>query len=128
MKKVLQIIVFWNGQVTFSYLISGTGITWLTRIIFLSGVMLIKAWCHYECRILGAFHGLLATYALEALILFIFQLFNSSLNGLLDCVLYRFLDYYANFDWKNCCISLEGQVLTSSLPNLVVTNQGNGRA
>lgn len=43
--------------------------------------MLLKAWCHYECHILGAFHGLLATYALEVLILYIFQRFNSSLNG-----------------------------------------------
>ncbi|XP_017217214.1 uncharacterized protein LOC108194787 [Daucus carota subsp. sativus] len=95
--------------------------------LFKRSVMLLKAWCHYECHILGAFHGLLATYALEVLILYIFQRFNSSLNGPL-AVLYRFLDYYANFDWNNYCISLEGPILTSSLPNLVVTDQGNDGA
>ncbi|KAK1364849.1 PAP-associated domain-containing protein [Heracleum sosnowskyi] len=95
--------------------------------LFKRSVLLIKAWCHYECRILGAYHGLLATYALEALILFIFQLFGSSLNGPL-AVLYRFLDYYGKFDWDNNCISLDGPVRTSSLPDLVVTDRGNDGA
>ncbi|XP_074323385.1 uncharacterized protein LOC141660308 [Apium graveolens] len=93
--------------------------------LFKRSVLLIKAWCHYECRILGAYHGLLATYALEALILFIIQLFGSSLNGPL-AVLYRFLDYYGKFDWDNYCISLDGPVHTSFLPDLVVTDRGNG--
>lgn len=58
--------------------------------LFKLSVLLIKAWCHYECRILGAYHGLLATYALEALILFIIQLFGSSLNGPLAVVVFFF--------------------------------------
>ncbi|XP_075492810.1 uncharacterized protein LOC142530833 isoform X2 [Primulina tabacum] len=34
--------------------------------------------------------------------------------------LYRFLDYYSQFDWDNYCISLKGPVRKSSLPNIVV--------
>jgi hypothetical protein len=43
--------------------------------------MLIKDWCYYESRILGAHHGLISTYALETLILYIFHIFDKSLDG-----------------------------------------------
>lgn len=58
--------------------------------LFKRSALLIKVWCYYEGRILGAYQGLLATYALEAMILFIFQLFGSSLNGPLEVVLFLF--------------------------------------
>ncbi|KAL5206338.1 hypothetical protein ABZP36_034547 [Zizania latifolia] len=81
--------------------------------------MLIKAWCYYESRILGAHHGLISTYALEILVLYIFHLFHVTLDGPL-AVLYRFLDYYSKFDWNNKGISLFGPVSLSSLPELVI--------
>lgn len=81
-------------------------------------IILIKAWCYYESRILGAHHGLISTYALETLVLYIFQLFHSSLTGPL-AVLYKFLDYFSKFDWENYCISLRGPVCRSSLPDIV---------
>ncbi|CAN4101111.1 unnamed protein product [Withania somnifera] len=87
--------------------------------LFKRSIILIKAWCYYESRVLGAHHGLISTYALEILVLFIFQLFHSSLNGPL-AVLYRFLDYYRKFDWDNYCISLNGPVCKSSLPEIFV--------
>ncbi|XP_075492802.1 uncharacterized protein LOC142530833 isoform X1 [Primulina tabacum] len=87
--------------------------------LFKRSIILIKAWCFYESRILGAMHGLVSTYALETLILYIFHLFHSSLSGPL-MALYRFLDYYSQFDWDNYCISLKGPVRKSSLPNIVV--------
>ncbi|CAM0950468.1 unnamed protein product [Alopecurus aequalis] len=81
-------------------------------------IMLIKAWCYYESRILGAHHGLISTYALETLVLYIFHLFHESLDGPL-AVLYRFLDYYSKFDWDNKGISIHGPISLSSLPELV---------
>lgn len=87
--------------------------------LFKRSIILIKAWCYYESRILGAHHGLISTYALETLVLYIFHLFHSSLNGPL-AVLYRFLDYFSKFDWDNYCISLNGPVCKSSLPDIVV--------
>lgn len=115
--------------------------------LFKRSIILIKAWCYYESRILGAHHGLISTYALETLVLYIFHLFHSSLCGPLgvttvimlcnlftysqnSCVylfliivfvqvLYRFLEYYSKFDWENYCISLKGPVCKSSLPDIV---------
>ncbi|KAF0916576.1 hypothetical protein E2562_007651 [Oryza meyeriana var. granulata] len=86
--------------------------------LFKRSIMLIKAWCYYESRILGAHHGLISTYALEILVLYIFHLFHCTLDGPL-AVLYRFLDYYSKFDWDNKGISLYGPVSLSSLPELV---------
>ncbi|XP_010515589.1 PREDICTED: uncharacterized protein LOC104791408 isoform X1 [Camelina sativa] len=93
--------------------------------LFKRSIILIKAWCYYESRILGAFHGLISTYALETLVLYIFHLFHSSLNGPL-AVLYKFLDYFSKFDWDNYCISLNGPVCLSSLPEIVVETPENG--
>lgn len=59
--------------------------------LFKRTIMLIKAWCYYESRILGAHHSLLSTYALETLILYIFQLFHSSLDGPLAVRIYIFI-------------------------------------
>ncbi|KAI8523462.1 hypothetical protein RHMOL_Rhmol13G0075700 [Rhododendron molle] len=86
--------------------------------LFKRSIILVKAWCYYESRILGAHHGLISTYALETLVLYIFHLFHRSLNGPL-AVLYRFLDYFSKFDWDNYCISLQGPVRKSSLPEII---------
>ncbi|GAB2272091.1 hypothetical protein Dimus_006910 [Dionaea muscipula] len=86
--------------------------------LFKRSIILIKAWCYYESRILGAHHGLISTYALEILVLYIFHRFNTSLNGPLE-VLYKFLDYYSKFEWENFCVSLNGPIHLSSMPELV---------
>ncbi|XP_068338582.1 uncharacterized protein [Pyrus communis] len=94
--------------------------------LFKRSIILVKAWCYYESRILGAHHGLISTYALETLILYVFHFFHSSLDGPL-AVLYRFLDYFSKFDWENYCISLNGPVCKSSLPDIVVEAPESGR-
>ncbi|XP_037440498.1 uncharacterized protein LOC119308472 isoform X1 [Triticum dicoccoides] len=91
--------------------------------LFKRSIVLIKAWCYYESRILGAHHGLISTYALETLVLYIFHLFHESLDGPL-AVLYRFLDYYSKFDWDNRGISLHGPISLSSLPELATDPPG----
>ncbi|KAJ6827806.1 uncharacterized protein M6B38_365105 [Iris pallida] len=85
--------------------------------LFKRSIILIKAWCYYESRILGAHHGLISTYALETLVLYIFHVFNNSFTGPLE-VLYRFLEFFSNFDWDNFCVSLWGPVPISSLPDM----------
>ncbi|XP_074311885.1 uncharacterized protein LOC141647556 [Silene latifolia] len=86
--------------------------------LFKRSIILIKAWCYYESRILGAHHGLISTYALETLVLYIFHLFHSSLNGPL-AVLHKFLDYFSKFDWELLCVSLSGPIHVDSLPEVV---------
>ncbi|KAG1368621.1 Nucleotidyl transferase domain [Cocos nucifera] len=85
--------------------------------LFKRSIILIKAWCYYESRILGAHHGLISTYALETLVLYIFHVFNNSFAGPLE-VLCRFLEFFSNFDWDNFCVSLWGPVPISSLPDM----------
>ncbi|XP_073269702.1 uncharacterized protein [Primulina huaijiensis] len=85
--------------------------------LFKRSIILIKAWCYYESRILGAHHGLISTYALETLVLYIFHVFNNSFHGPLE-VLYRFLEFFSNFDWDNFCVSLWGPVPISQLPDV----------
>ncbi|XP_059634349.1 uncharacterized protein LOC132276768 isoform X2 [Cornus florida] len=85
--------------------------------LFKRSIILIKAWCYYESRILGAHHGLISTYALETLVLYIFHVYNNSFSGPLE-VLYRFLEFFSNFDWDNFCVSLWGPVTISSLPDV----------
>ncbi|KAJ8533151.1 hypothetical protein K7X08_016040 [Anisodus acutangulus] len=87
--------------------------------LFKRSIILIKSWCYYESRILGAHHGLISTYALETLVLFIFHFFHATLDGPL-AVLYKFLDYFSKFDWENYCVSLTGLVRISSLPESIV--------
>ncbi|KAJ1377547.1 hypothetical protein SESBI_48768 [Sesbania bispinosa] len=85
--------------------------------LFKRSVILIKAWCFYESRILGSHHGLMSTYALEILVLYIFHVYNKKFAGPLE-VLYRFLDFFSRFDWDNYCVSLRGPVPKRSLPNM----------
>ncbi|XP_020693330.1 uncharacterized protein LOC110107409 isoform X1 [Dendrobium catenatum] len=92
--------------------------------LFKRSILLIKAWCYHESHILGSQYGLLSTYALETLILYIFHLFNSSLDGPI-VVLYRFLYYYSKFDWEKYCISLRGPLSLSSLTQLSVESSDN---
>jgi hypothetical protein len=55
--------------------------------LFKRSIILVKAWCYYESRVLGAHHGLISTYALETLVLYIFNLFHASLHSPLQvCV------------------------------------------
>ncbi|XP_062001280.1 uncharacterized protein LOC133718452 isoform X2 [Rosa rugosa] len=82
--------------------------------LFKKSIILIKAWCYYESRTVGAPHGLISTYALETLVLYIINLFHSSLHGPLQ-VLHIFLEYYSKFDWTNYCISINGPVSLSSV-------------
>ncbi|XVF73040.1 hypothetical protein PTKIN_Ptkin12aG0169500 [Pterospermum kingtungense] len=85
--------------------------------LFKRSIILIKAWCYYESRILGAHHGLISTYALETLVLYTFHVFNKPFSGPLE-VLYRFLEFFSKFDWENFCVSLWGPVPISSLPDI----------
>lgn len=89
--------------------------------LFKRSIVLVKAWCYYESRILGAHHGLLSTYALETLVLYVINLFHESLRGPLE-VFYKFLEYYSTFDWGSYCITINGPVPLSSLAE--VTAEG----
>jgi len=93
--------------------------------LFKRSIILIKAWCYYESRILGAHHGLISTYALETLVLYIFHVFNNSFAGplevteiiwlyfilvflMIDLTWYSFCLYRCCIDFWNSLVNLTG--------------------
>lgn len=76
----------------------------------------IKAWCYYESRLLGAHHGLISSYALEAMVLYVLNIHGQGLESPLQ-VLHSFLEVFAAFDWENYCLSLPGPIPLASFPN-----------
>lgn len=93
---------------------------WVDRIIgcshlFKRSIVLVKAWCYYEARLLGAHHSLISSYGLEAMVLYIFNLYGKGLNSPLQ-VLQKFLQVFSNFDWDSCCLSMLGPIPLSSFP------------
>lgn len=83
--------------------------------LFKRSIILVKAWCYYEGRILGAHHGLFSTYAVETLVLYLFNVFNSRLQCTFD-VLQLFLETFSKFDWEQYAVSIRGPVLLAKLP------------
>lgn len=65
--------------------------------LFKKSILLIKAWCFYESRTLGANHGLISTYALETLVLYIFNLFHKELKKPLQVNLTQVLSFFLFF-------------------------------
>eukprot|EP00878_Enallax_costatus_P034431 GHUV01038176.1.p1 GENE.GHUV01038176.1~~GHUV01038176.1.p1 ORF type:complete len:399 (+),score=95.94 GHUV01038176.1:176-1198(+) len=84
--------------------------------IFKRSIILVKAWCYYESRLLGAHHGLISTYALETLVLYVFNKYHGSIDSPL-AVLYNFLVEFSSFDWDHYCLSLLGPVPLKDLPS-----------
>lgn len=85
-------------------------------------IILVKAWCYYESRLLGAHHGLLSSYALEIMVLFIINIYGSQLVCPLD-TFQRFLQVFAEFDFDNYCLSVFGPIPLDSFPNPHIDEQ-----
>ncbi|XP_024967515.1 uncharacterized protein LOC112507255 isoform X3 [Cynara cardunculus var. scolymus] len=92
--------------------------------LFKRSIILIKAWCYFESRTLGAHVGLISTYGLETLVLYIFHVFHMAIEGPLS-VLYKFLEYFSAFDWDKYGISIMGPIRLSELPRIVVERPPN---
>ena len=76
----LNMLYFWRSSITFlpirqmdQYIGRGN--------LFKQSLILIKAWCFYESRLLGSHCNLMSTYALEILVLYIINIFHCSLSG-----------------------------------------------
>lgn len=81
--------------------------------LFKRSILLIKAWCTYDSRTLGSRNGLIASHALEVMLMCLFAVENpNSLRSPLH-VLRRFLAYYATFDWDRYAVTVETWLLCS---------------
>ena len=69
-------------------------------------IILCKAWGTHYSRVLGSMHGLLATYALEVLVVFIINTFPEVRTSPMQ-VFMMLIQYFSEFDWENnivtCC-------------------------
>ena len=100
---------------------------WFDRMIGRShllkkSILLVKAWCYYESRLLGAHHGLLSSYALEVMVLFIVNIYGSELASPLE-VFQRFLEVFAEFDFDTYCLSMLGPIPLESFPSPHIDEQ-----
>lgn len=72
-------------------------------------ILVCKAWGTYFSRILGSQAGLLGTYALEVLILFILNTIPACRTSTLQ-VLKALVEYFSEFDWENWIVTCVGIV------------------
>jgi hypothetical protein len=93
--------------------------------LFKRAVLLVKAWCFYEARILGAHHGLVSSYALEVMVLHLFVAHGAGLGTPLEA-LRRFLAVYAAWDWDAHALSALGPVPLASFPRPYVDRAASG--
>lgn len=82
--------------------------------LFKRTVILIKAWMNYEASLLGSNVGLMATYALETLIIFFFNSYASLVkNELLG--LFYFLKVMSEVDYDRLVITIFGTIPKEAL-------------
>ena len=74
--------------------------------LFKRSLILIKAWCSNESRLLGGSKGLLTTYAVEVMVMCVFSTF-SGIGRPLQ-VLYKFLDFFSNVDFLAGVVTANG--------------------
>lgn len=84
--------------------------------LFKKSVLVIKAWCTYESRIMASHRSLLSTYALEILILYVVNNYYKSIQSPL-CVLVVFLRLLSQFDFEKYVISISGVHKLSAFQN-----------
>ncbi|EEY68690.1 uncharacterized protein PITG_19006 [Phytophthora infestans T30-4] len=103
--------------------------------LFKKSLILIKAWCTHESRpfmqrasneaggsvpgstpasVMGASHGALSTYAVNTIVMALFNQHGDALTHPLQA-LYLFLDRLAEFPWHECALTLHGPVPLSRL-------------
>eukprot|EP00917_Polyrhabdina_sp_WS-2016_P022497 GHVP01048772.1.p1 GENE.GHVP01048772.1~~GHVP01048772.1.p1 ORF type:complete len:521 (+),score=79.12 GHVP01048772.1:51-1613(+) len=78
-------------------------------------IILLKAWCKYEARILNSSEGLLSTCALEILVLALFVMFPYLRNTSPFEIFRYFLGYYKNFPWQESAMTACGPVALASI-------------
>jgi hypothetical protein len=71
--------------------------------------ILAKAWAAYEARILGSEDGLLNSYCIAAMLMFIFNAYHSEIETPLQG-LWKLIEYTAKFEWEKYGWSLYGPI------------------
>jgi hypothetical protein len=75
--------------------------------LFKRSILLVKAWCMYESRIMGSFSALLSSYAVEVIVFHVLNVYHSSATSPLT-VLLQFLRLVAGFDFSQQLLTIFG--------------------
>ena len=75
--------------------------------IFRRTLILIKSWCSFEGNLMGSNIGLMASYALEILVIYIFNIYYNNIYNEFDGF-EKFFEFMDKFDWEKSIISLFG--------------------
>ena len=70
-------------------------------------LLLIKTWCYYEGNILGSNIGLLNGYALEVLIIYMFNNFKGKFNSELEAF-FTFFNMISKINWETQLVTIYG--------------------
>lgn len=77
------------------------------QVLFKRSLFLIKTWCYYEGSILGSNVGLLASYALEILIIYMFNNYSDKFTNEIGA-LFTFFKMMNETDWDKSIITIFG--------------------
>ncbi len=77
--------------------------------LFKRSIILIKAWCLYETRILGSQNANLCSYAVEVMIIFVLNNYYNEVFTPLD-VLRLFVSIFSKFNWGNYILTIFGPI------------------
>ena len=70
-------------------------------------LLLIKTWCYYEGNILGSNIGLLNGYALEVMIIYMFNNYKGKFNSELEAF-FTFFNMISKINWENQLVTIYG--------------------
>ena len=79
------------------------------RNLFRRTFLLIKGWFLYEGKLMGSNIGLMATYTLEILVLYLFNFYFNEINNEFDGFI-KFFEIMEKFNWTDEIISLFGLI------------------
>ena len=68
-------------------------------------LILIKSWCYFQGSILGSNASLLGSYALECLVIYMFNYYKDSFNNEIEAF-FKFFEIMKNIDWEKKIVSI----------------------
>ena len=89
---------------------------YLDVVFYKRTLLLIKAWCYYEGTILGSNIGLLGSYALEILVIYMFNNYSHLFSDELGAF-FTFFYLMSQINWENQILTIYGLYDISQLTN-----------
>lgn len=89
---------------------------YLDSLFYKRTLLLIKSWCYYEGCILGSNVGLLGSYALEILVIYMFNNYSEMFQNELEAF-FTFFHLMNKIDWENQILTIYGLFDIATLTN-----------